>query len=78
MTLYELRTYTLQVGKMSEGTKLFQEIGMPLITKRGWDRWQVGFFQADTGTINQRSPGDHRRSIQVRPLCCEFWRQTAA
>jgi hypothetical protein len=44
MTLYELRTYLLQAGKMSEGTKLFQEIDMPLITKRGWDRWQVGFF----------------------------------
>ncbi len=38
MTLYELRTYTLQVGKMGEGAKLFQEIGMPLITKRGWGR----------------------------------------
>ena len=38
---------------MSEGTKFFRELGMPLITKRGWDRWQIGFFHADTGTVNQ-------------------------
>jgi hypothetical protein len=53
MTLYELRTYTLQVGKMGEGAKLYQEFGMPLLKKRGYDKQLVGFFQADTGTINQ-------------------------
>jgi hypothetical protein len=53
MALYELRTYTLQVGKMAELAKLYQEIGMPLLTKRGYDKQLIGFFQADTGTINQ-------------------------
>ena len=53
MALYELRTYTLQVGKMGELTKLYQEVGMPILTKRGYDNQLVGFFQADTGTINQ-------------------------
>ena len=51
--LYEMRTYTLQVGKMAEVTKLYQDIGMPLLVKRDWDRQLIGFFQADTGTINQ-------------------------
>ena len=27
MALYELRTYTLYVGKMAEATKLYQELG---------------------------------------------------
>ena len=53
MAFYELRTYTLQVGKMGELVKLYQEVGMPILTKRGYDKQLIGFFQADTGTINQ-------------------------
>jgi hypothetical protein len=53
MALYELRTNTLQVGKMGELAKLYQEVGMPILTKRGYDKQLIGFFQADTGTINQ-------------------------
>jgi len=30
MALYELRTYTLYVGKMAEATKLYQELGYPV------------------------------------------------
>jgi hypothetical protein len=29
MALYELRTYTLHVGKMAEAVNLYQEIGFP-------------------------------------------------
>ena len=29
MTVYEMRTYTLQVGKMGEAVKLYQEFGYP-------------------------------------------------
>ena len=29
MALYELRTYTLYVGKMGEAVKLYQEFGFP-------------------------------------------------
>ena len=29
MALYELRTYTLYVGKMAEATKLYTELGYP-------------------------------------------------
>src|ERR1700736_2645895 len=53
MALYELRTYTLYVGKMAEATKLYQELGFPALKKGGHDKKLVGYFQADTGTINQ-------------------------
>jgi len=39
-----LRTYTPQ---------LYQEIGFPALLKGGQDKKLVGYFQSDTGTINQ-------------------------
>ena len=53
MALYELRTYTLRVGTMAEAVKLYQELGFPALCKGGHDKHLVGYFQADTGTINQ-------------------------
>lgn len=53
MALYELRTYTLYVGKMGEAVKLYQELGFPALQKGGQDKKLVGYFQGDTGTINQ-------------------------
>jgi hypothetical protein len=53
MPLYELRTYTLRVGAMAEAVKLYQEIGFPALQKGKHDKKLVGYFQADTGTINQ-------------------------
>ena len=53
MALYELRTYTLYVGKMSEAVKLYQELGFPAMQKGGHDKKLVGYFQSDVGTINQ-------------------------
>ncbi len=53
MALYELRTYTLHVGKMAEAVKLYQQFGYPALEKGGFARKLVGYFQADTGTINQ-------------------------
>ena len=53
MALYELRTYTLHVGKMAEAVKLYQELGFPALHKGGHDSNLVGYFQADTGMINQ-------------------------
>ena len=38
MALYELRTYTLYVGKMAEATKLYQELGYPAFEKGGHPR----------------------------------------
>ena len=53
MALYELRTYTLRVGAMAEAVKLYQDLGFPALRKGGHDKHLVGYFQADTGTINQ-------------------------
>jgi hypothetical protein len=53
MALYELRTYTLRVGAMAEAVKLYQEIGFPALQRGGQDKKLVGYFQADTGMINQ-------------------------
>ena len=53
MTVYEMRTYTLHVGKMGEAVKLYTELGYPALQKGGQDKKLVGYFQTDTGTINQ-------------------------
>ena len=53
MKVYELRTYSLHVGKMKEAVKLYSEIGYPILEKSGLAKKLVGYFQADTGTINQ-------------------------
>ena len=53
MVIYEMRTYTLQVGKMGEAVKLYTELGYPILQKSGLDKKLIGYFQADTGMINQ-------------------------
>jgi hypothetical protein len=53
MPLYELRTYTLRVGTMAEAVKHYQEIGFPALQKGSHEKKLIGYFQADTGTINQ-------------------------
>ncbi|MBM3490158.1 MAG: NIPSNAP family protein [Alphaproteobacteria bacterium] len=53
MALYELRTYTLYVGKMAEVVKLYQEEGYPALVKGGHAKRLLGYFQSDVGTINQ-------------------------
>ena len=50
---YEMRTYTLHVGKMAEAVKLYTEFGYPALQKGGHDKKLIGYFQADTGMINQ-------------------------
>lgn len=51
MPLYELRTYTLHVGKMAEATKVYQEFGWPMIAQ--WPENLVGYFTGDVGALNQ-------------------------
>lgn len=53
MAIYELRTYTLQVGKMAEAVRLYQQHGFPALQAGGYDANLIGYFQADTGMINQ-------------------------
>ena len=78
MALYELRTYTLRVGTMAEAVKLYQEIGFPALQKGRHDKKLVGYFQADTGTINQllhlwRFDDDADRRAYRRRAC---WRRS--
>ncbi len=54
MTVYAMRTYTLQVGTMAEAVTLYTEVGYPALQQGGQDKQLIGYFQADTGTINQR------------------------
>jgi len=53
MALYEMRTYTLYVGKMAEAQKLYIELGFPALKNGGHDKNLLGYFVADTGMINQ-------------------------
>src|SRR5712671_1012515 len=53
IAVYEMRTYTLHVGKMGEAVKLYTEFGYPALQKGGQDKKLIGYFQADTGMINQ-------------------------
>jgi hypothetical protein len=53
MAVYELRTYTLYVGKMAEAVKLYSELGYPALERGGYAKRLVGYFQSDVGTINQ-------------------------
>ena len=53
MAIYELRTYTLYVGKMSEATKLYGEEGWPELERGGFGKKLIGYFTSDVGTINQ-------------------------
>jgi len=40
---------------MAEAVKLYQELGFPALQRGGQDKKLVGYFQADTGMINQLS-----------------------
>ena len=51
MAIYELRTYTATVGKMSEITMLYQTLGWPALSKH--PQKLCGYFTGDIGAINQ-------------------------
>jgi hypothetical protein len=46
MRVYELRTYTLYVGKMAEAVKLYQELGFPALKKVATTRTLSGTSRA--------------------------------
>jgi hypothetical protein len=51
MAIYELRTYGVIVGKMSEVVELYRNEGWPAASKYG-DKL-VGYFTGDVGAMNQ-------------------------
>lgn len=48
--IYEMRTYSIQIGKTREYLKLFGEVGMPIISKYAK---LVGYWYTDIGELNQ-------------------------
>lgn len=51
MALYELRTYTIYVGKFGEVTELYKTEGWPAFEK--YQNKIVGYFTGDIGALNQ-------------------------
>ena len=51
MALYELRTYTLHVGKMAEAVDHYQKLGWPVLER--YQNKLVGYFISDTGALHQ-------------------------
>jgi hypothetical protein len=51
MTIYELRTYTVQVGKMGEVTALYAAEGWPALS--AYQDKVCGYFTGDIGAMNQ-------------------------
>jgi hypothetical protein len=64
--LYELRTYTLYVGKLQEAVALYAAEGWPALQK--YEGKLIGYFTGDVGSLNQlvhlwkfEDDGDRRR-----------------
>jgi len=51
--IFELRTYTVQVGKMADVIDLYRSEGYPAIAAGGFDRKLLGYFTGDIGALNQ-------------------------
>lgn len=51
MPIYELRTYTVTVGKMAEVVDLYKTQGWPALAKH--PSRLVGYFTGDIGALNQ-------------------------
>ena len=52
MAIYELRTYTFQVGKLAEAVGLYENQGWPAL-EGGFGDKLVGYFTGDLGAMNQ-------------------------
>ncbi|MEZ5651784.1 MAG: NIPSNAP family protein [Burkholderiaceae bacterium] len=53
MAIYELRTYDVVVGKMSEVVSLYSSEGFPALKAGGFDANLVAYFTGDIGALNQ-------------------------
>ncbi len=51
MAIYELRTYTFQVGKLAEAVELYKSEGWPALQRQ--PARLVGYFTGDIGALNQ-------------------------
>lgn len=51
MSIYELRTYTLHVGKMNDAIEVYKKLGTIWINK--YDKNLIKYFLGDVGALNQ-------------------------
>ena len=51
--IYEQRTYSVTVGKMSEVIRLYQSLGWPALDAGGFSKHLIGYFVSDTGELHQ-------------------------
>ncbi len=51
MAIYELRTYTVIVGKMAEVVELYKAVGWPVLARH--PPRLLGYFTGDIGALNQ-------------------------
>ena len=51
LNIFELRTYTLHVGKLSKAIQVYQELGWPALKK--YKKNIVRYYIGDIGALNQ-------------------------
>ena len=51
MNIFELRTYTLHVGKLSKAIKIYQDLGWPALQK--YKKNILKYYIGDVGALNQ-------------------------
>ena len=52
MALFEVRTYTFFVGKLSEAVELYRTEGWPALQKHA-PNYLIGYFVGDVGALNE-------------------------
>lgn len=52
-TIYEQRTYSVNVGQMAEVVRLYSTLGYPAMEAGGFSDNLIGYFTSDTGELHQ-------------------------
>ncbi|WJV54440.1 NIPSNAP family protein [Pectobacteriaceae bacterium CE90] len=47
---FEMRTYTVKIGQLANYIKLFEDVGLPIISKYSK---LIGYWQTESGELNQ-------------------------
>ena len=73
MNIFELRTYTLQVGKLAKAIQVYEELGWPALKKYKSNILQ--YYIGDVGALNQII---HVWGFQDDNLRRELWKKIYA
>ena len=52
MKIFELRTYTLHVGKLLSAIKIYEDLGWPVLKK--YKENIIRYYNGDVGALNQK------------------------